>query len=254
MTGGERYTIDDLARLTGVTARNIRAHQSRGLLPPPRLEGRTGYYGPEHADRLRLVLEMQADGLNLKAIKRVLEAAGPGSPGQLYDFGRALRRSWEEERPLEVTAADLAQRFQPAPPDAEATRRAERLGLIRDLGDGRYEIASPRLFEAGEELVRLGIPVAAGIDLIENLRRHADGMSQAFIRLFTRHVWDPFVAEGMPEQRWPEVRDSLERLRPLAVDAVSATFRQSMSRAADRSFDRQLARIAKPRRRRAGAS
>jgi DNA-binding transcriptional MerR regulator len=28
-------TIDELARRTGMTVRNVRAHQSRGLLPPP---------------------------------------------------------------------------------------------------------------------------------------------------------------------------------------------------------------------------
>ncbi len=39
-------TIDELARETGMTVRNIRAHQSRGLLPPPEVRARTGYYGP----------------------------------------------------------------------------------------------------------------------------------------------------------------------------------------------------------------
>ncbi len=38
-------TIDELAQRTG-TVRNVRAHQSRGLLPPPEVRGRTGYYGP----------------------------------------------------------------------------------------------------------------------------------------------------------------------------------------------------------------
>ena len=35
-------TIDALARETGMTVRNIRAHQSRGLLPPPQVRARTG--------------------------------------------------------------------------------------------------------------------------------------------------------------------------------------------------------------------
>ncbi len=39
-------TIDELARETGMTVRNIRAHQSRGLLPPPEVRARTGYTGP----------------------------------------------------------------------------------------------------------------------------------------------------------------------------------------------------------------
>ncbi len=39
-------TIDELARETGMTVRNIRAHQSRGLLPPPEVRARTGCTGP----------------------------------------------------------------------------------------------------------------------------------------------------------------------------------------------------------------
>src|SRR5436305_1141119 len=53
-------TIDELARRSGMTVRNIRAHQSRGLLPPPEIEGRTGFYGPEHVARLELIAEMPA--------------------------------------------------------------------------------------------------------------------------------------------------------------------------------------------------
>ena len=43
-----------------MSVRNIRNHQSRGLLPPPEVRARTGYYGPEHVARLRLIQEMQA--------------------------------------------------------------------------------------------------------------------------------------------------------------------------------------------------
>jgi DNA-binding transcriptional MerR regulator len=59
-------TIDELAQRTGMTVRNIRAHQSRGLLPPPEVRGRTGYYGAEHVARIELIRELQADGFNLE--------------------------------------------------------------------------------------------------------------------------------------------------------------------------------------------
>src|SRR5918996_729506 len=48
-------TIDELAARGGMTVRNVRAYASRGLLPPPRLVGRTGYYGRDHVDRLLLL-------------------------------------------------------------------------------------------------------------------------------------------------------------------------------------------------------
>ncbi len=62
-----------------MTVRNIRAHRARGLLPAPEVRERIGYYGPEHLARLRLIARMQADGFNLRAIERLLDAAH-GSP------------------------------------------------------------------------------------------------------------------------------------------------------------------------------
>src|SRR3954451_13233662 len=91
-------TIKQLAERTGMTVRNIRAHQTRGLLPPPVVRGRTGYYNEEHVARIELTREMQADGLNLEAIRRVLES-GDGSAVNMRDFSRALRVSFEEEAP-----------------------------------------------------------------------------------------------------------------------------------------------------------
>ena len=52
--------------------RNVRSHHARGLLPPPEVRGRTGYYGPEHVERLRLIRQLQAEGLKLEGIKRLL--------------------------------------------------------------------------------------------------------------------------------------------------------------------------------------
>src|SRR6186997_3521983 len=69
-------TVEQLAYETGMSVRNIRNHQSRGLLPPPEVRARTGYYGPEHVARLRLIQEMQAEGFNLRAIARLIGRHG----------------------------------------------------------------------------------------------------------------------------------------------------------------------------------
>src|SRR5216117_2990830 len=89
--GGEAsMTIDALARRSGMTVRNIRAHQSRGLVPPPEVRGRTGYYGDQHLARIELIREMQTEGLNLEAIRRLVKNVGDSS-AEVLDFTRALR-------------------------------------------------------------------------------------------------------------------------------------------------------------------
>src|ERR671930_2606976 len=106
-------TIDELSRRTGMTARNIRAHQSRGLLPPPELRGRTGYYGSEHLARIELIQELQGQGFNLEAIRRLVEAA-PSASEEPLRFLRAIAEPYVTEKPEIVTIGELARRWQSA--------------------------------------------------------------------------------------------------------------------------------------------
>src|SRR4051794_26185564 len=57
-------TIEQLATTTGMSVRNLRSHRTAGLLPPPHVRDRVGYYGPEHTERVRLVQELQGMGFN----------------------------------------------------------------------------------------------------------------------------------------------------------------------------------------------
>jgi len=165
-------TIRQLAERTGMTVRNIRAHQTRGLLPPPMVRGRTGYYGEEHVARIELTREMQADGLNLEAIRRVLDS-GDGSASAIFDFTRALRAPFEDEAPEIVDADELAGIWSEAA-DPKLTRRAEKLGIFRTLPDGRIEVISPQLLRAAAELAELGVGAEGALVTAEKLRRHAD--------------------------------------------------------------------------------
>src|SRR3954466_3181191 len=117
-------TIDELAQRTSMTVRNIRAHQSRGLLPPPDVRGRTGYYGPEHIARIELIRELQSEGFNLESIRRLLSDAGSGSDEGLRSTP-APREPFEDEEPQIVEAAELATRWQAD--DPKLLERAERL-------------------------------------------------------------------------------------------------------------------------------
>src|SRR5207248_64608 len=68
-----QLTIEELAAESGMSVRNIRSHQARGLLPPPEVRMRVGYYGPQHVLQLRLIRELQDQGFNLNGIKRLLD-------------------------------------------------------------------------------------------------------------------------------------------------------------------------------------
>ena len=72
--GATALTVDELARAGGTTTRQVRALQSHGVLPHPRLVGRTGYYDAGHLERLRSVLRLQHEGFSLAAIAALLKA------------------------------------------------------------------------------------------------------------------------------------------------------------------------------------
>lgn len=230
-------TIDELAQRTGVSVRNIRAHQSRGLLPPPEVRARTGYYGPEHVVRLELIKEMQADGFNLRAIERLLETSD--STEELLSFKRALTAPFETEEPELIDRDELAARFGTL--DAKVIARAERLGVLTPLGDDRWEVPSPTLLRHGEEIARLGVPVDSALKVLEQLVRHSEAMADAFVRLFVDEVLKPFERAGRPPDQLPRVRQALDGLRPLAAEAVVASFGPRMTHAVERAFGRHLA-------------
>ncbi len=232
-------TIDALAQRTGMTVRNIRAHQSRGLLEGPEVRGRTGFYGAEHIARINLIRELQGEGLNLEAIRRLVRSDAGSGEGALAVVRRA-RGPFEEEEPAIIDAGQLAEAF-----GAEANPthlvRAERIGALRPLGDGRYEVLSPRLLGAARELSELGVPLDVTLELAETVRRRTERVADDFVALFLEHVWQPFMAQGAPVERWQEIADALERVRPLAGSTVLAIFQRAMSDRAEAAFARLMA-------------
>lgn len=244
---GAELTIDELAQRTGMTVRNIRAHQSRGLLPPPTVRGRTGYYGAAHIARIELIQEMQAQGFNLQAIRKLVDAA-PKSSEEPLRFLRAVAEPYVTDQPEILTGEELSSRW--GTNDPELLQRAIKLGLLRPLGNGSFEDVIPRLTRAGKELEKLGVPADVGLELAAKIRKHADGVARAYVELFIEQVWKPFDEAGRPDERWPEVREALERVRPLAADAVLSVFQLAMSDEAERAFGRELERTGRPRRKR----
>src|ERR1044071_3782147 len=98
----ELLTIDQLAARTGITVRNIRFYAGRGLLPPPRLRGRTGLYGPGHVARLQLVSELSTLGFTLAAIEAQLDRLPRTADAGELALHRALLTPWVPEPSEEI--------------------------------------------------------------------------------------------------------------------------------------------------------
>jgi len=231
-------TIDELARESGMTARNIRAHQSRGLLPPPVVRARTGYYGAEHLARIKLIQDMQAEGFNLKSIERLLDiGAGTGSREAL-EFQRALLEPFGSEEPEVIDTDGLVQLFGD-PPDRKLIAKAEKIGLLNAIGDETWEVPSPTLLRAGRDLTDLGIPLEHALAVGDSINKHTTAIAREFVRLFVKDVLEPIRKDGHAEDLAAAGR-TVERLRPLATQAVMASFAVVMTQAVERRLEKEL--------------
>ncbi len=65
------------------------------------------------------------------------------------------------------------------------------------------------------------------------------------MRLFVDDVVKPFEAEGMPPERWPEIVQAIERLRPMSAQVVLSVYRQTMSDEVDREAPKVFERLTK---------
>jgi DNA-binding transcriptional MerR regulator len=238
-------TIEQLSAQSGMTVRNIRAHRARGLLPAPEVRERVGYYGSEHLARLQLIQEMQADGFNLRAIQRLLEETH-GRPEQLRSLREAVHAPFETEQPQVFTLAELESRFG-GQVDRRLLARAERIGMLVGLGDDRYEAPMPSLLDAAEEVVRRGVPLTHALTVTGKVRDQCKVVAREYVKLFLDDVWKPFAEAGYPQERWSEVTESIERLRPLSSRALLASYQLTMSQEVEAAFGRELERLTKGR-------
>jgi DNA-binding transcriptional MerR regulator len=241
MGGGQHeLTIDELAQRTGMSARNIRAHQSRGLLAPPTLRGRTGYYNEDHVARVGMIQELQSDGYSLELIRRLVRSAGD-STDDVLRLTEALHQPFGDEQPRVIKQADLQSRFRSKA--GEPLARVQELGLLRALGDGRFEQVTPHAWEGAEAFAELGVGVDEILAVAVEVREHLDAVATSFLRLFADHVWRPFEAAGQPKEGLDHVLEAIERLRPLASATVQSLFQMAMGEAAEKRLGSELQRL-----------
>ena len=238
-TAVDEVTIDQLAQATGVTVRNVRAYQARGLLPPPTVRARTGFYGPEHRARLELIKDLQAEGVKLDTVKKLFATTG-GSTEQVLRFIRTVRQLFGSHDRTIVAVDELAERF--ATSDQALLKRAQKLGLLRQVSDGQYEEVLPELTAIGQSLVGLGIPLERSLDVVAQLRRHAEGIAKVYVELFLDEVWKPFDVSGRPDDQWPRLHDTITELREVSGQALQAVVGLAVSKRLDVTFGRDLAR------------
>ena len=71
---------------------------------------------------------------------------------------------------------------------------------------------------------------------------------RSFVKLFVREVWKPFAKADMPAERWPEIEEAVQRLAPIASEALMAIFQQRLRRQIEDAFDEIARRLSQRKR------
>ncbi|MFH8562755.1 MerR family transcriptional regulator [Streptomyces sp. NPDC017988] len=201
----------ELAAEAGITVRTVRFYRERGLIPPPRREGRIAWYDEHHLARLRTIAALLERGHTLNGIAELADAFEKGRDvGELLGLGEPT-----EEQPVRLTPEELADHFA-----GEVT--PENLVAALDLGylgtdGGELVHISRRLLDASSTLVRKGVPLAAVLEAGQRVREHADALAELFVTVLRDHV--PATAET-----------DLDDLRPVAKAVVEAELSMALDR------------------------
>ena len=236
------FSIDELAQETGITVRNIRVYQERGLLPPPERRGRKGIYNDAHLSRLRIIARLLDRGYTLNNIAELLENWEQGNDiSQLLGLEKAVVSPWSDEVPDYLSMEELIEKFSPAF-TGQSLQRAIELELIIPEGS-RFRIPSPRVLHAGSELVAAGIPLDDMLELIARLRHNVEQAAEEMVKLVETHIFNHYGPELPPPEESRDLADLVWRLRPLVEMAVLPEVARAMEKAADRHLGDRLAHL-----------
>ena len=195
---GNDLRVEELAEAAGITVELLRSYQSKGLLQPPRHEGRVAHYGVHHLDRLRRILDLKSRGYSLKAIAGVLERGWDvDAPGRMAGSGGAP----EEEL---LTLREVAERTKVPP---ALLRSLEASGVLRPRrvgSDLRYTIFDVRAVKMLLSLLGSGLPMEEFMRVAHVQLQAVDQVAEGAVELFVRYVRDPLRAQGLAEREEAE--------------------------------------------------
>ena len=214
--------VDELAERTGTSVDTLRYYQGRGLLPAPARRGRIALYGQQHVDRVERIRALQAKGLSLAAIGRLLsgELDPRDEPLLAAVAGAGAGRTGPP-----LTLAQLAEH---SGIPLGLLQAAEHEGLIAPVGGG-YSPADADAARAGLRLLELGLPLPELLALARRHHQHVRSVAEEAVALFDDHVRRPLQEGGLPaEDAARHLVEAFQAILPATVTLVRHHFERTL--------------------------
>lgn len=241
------YRLDELARISGVSARNIRAYRERGLLDAPRRVGRSAFYDDYHLSQLRTINQLLRRGFNSAHIAEFFASMRQGADlADILGIQRALLGPTPDDDPKGAPdsdeqgpkdgESDPGSRAIGIDPSGEAARKLIDLGFA-EVRDDRVVIVDPSIAEILGRTADQLLYVHALLRIYESSRDAADGLVGGFVKALGDSVSTKFGTDHVPKA------GELDELGQMARD-YRELWGHVLSIRMEESLQRQLATAA----------
>jgi DNA-binding transcriptional MerR regulator len=201
------YRLDELARISGVSARNIRAYRERGLLDPPRRVGRSAYYDDYHLSQLKTINQLLRRGFNSAHIAEFFASMRQGADlADILGIQRAILGPRSAE-PRKESVGSRDKLTVDIDPDSDEARKLIDYGLAR-LVDGEVVLTDRTMCAIIARAPDPLLYVRTVLRVFESTRESVDGLAADFVRALEELYTARFGA-GMPK---PEETAELRRI------------------------------------------
>ncbi|CAN5229728.1 MerR family transcriptional regulator [soil metagenome] len=221
----EKLSVEQLATRVGMTVRTVRFYAGRGLIPPPRREGRNGFYGPDHIARLELVRELQAHGFTLSAIEGYLEHIPASASPEEVALHRTLLAPWMPDLLETVDRVELMARTGRELDDDDIAFLIA-LGIVEPTPqDNVFRVASAHL-ALGTQFLDAGIPTEAAVAAQRIFTRHGREVADELTAVFRDQVWPHLRETGQPPEA---ITSMVEKFKPLTIQALVVAYESAVN-------------------------
>lgn len=228
------YRLEELAELSGVSARNIRAYRERGLLDPPRREGRSAYYNDFHLAQLETIDQLLRKGFNSAHIAEFFASMREGADlADILGLQRAVFGPRPEQPAVTAVAPGKAQAGgQGVPIDIDpAAEEAQQL-IASGVAEHRPEgvvVTDPAIGEVLSHAPDRQFYVDVILRMIAATRDTSEELAGEVVQALQDCVAARFGPNYMPKgEDLPELSQVVEDYRDLANTVVSGQLERAV--------------------------
>lgn len=222
--GLAEYRLDDLARISGVSSRNIRAYRERGLLDPPRRQGRSAFYDDYHLSQLKTINQLLRKGFNSAHIAEFFARMREGHDlAAILGVQQAILGSGADESRPPAVALDLD-------PGCDEAQRLVSCGLA-ELVENSVALIHPEMAEIVTRSTDQLSYVQMILRVVESTSGTVDELAATLVGALEEAIAARYGTGYVPKpDEMDEVAGLIEDYRNLGIAVVTYLLDKGMRR------------------------